>query len=68
MKVWWACRVDPAKRYGRLAEVAAKHRLQREAEFWTASQRAIVENTSASRASRSQAWLRDRQGRRPCLG
>ncbi len=44
MKVWWACRVNPAERYGRLAEVAARNGLAREAEFWRTSHRAIVES------------------------
>jgi archaemetzincin len=47
MKVWWACRLDPAERYGRLAEVAARHGLEREAEFWKRSERAVQEKGSA---------------------
>jgi archaemetzincin len=47
MKIWWACRVDPAERYGRLAEVAARNGLEREAEFWRTSERAVQENGSA---------------------
>ncbi len=43
MKVWWACRVDPAERYRRLAVLAAKYGLEREAEFWRASERAVTE-------------------------
>ena len=49
MKIWWACRIDPAERYRRLADVAARHGLEREAEFWRASQRAVRENVSAQR-------------------
>jgi archaemetzincin len=47
MKVWWACRVDPAERYYRLAEFAARYRLEREAEFWRTSERAVKGNGSA---------------------
>jgi archaemetzincin len=46
MKIWWACCVDPARRYGRLAEVAARHALDREAEFWGKSERAVKGNRS----------------------
>jgi archaemetzincin len=46
MKIWWACRVDPAERYGRLAEVAARNGLEREAEFWRTSERAVQKNGS----------------------
>jgi archaemetzincin len=34
MKVWWACRVDPAARYARLAEFAEAHGLGGEGRFW----------------------------------
>ncbi len=47
MKIWWACRVDPVERYGRLAEAAARYGLEREAEFWRTSQRAVQEDGSA---------------------
>src|SRR6516165_1520066 len=47
MKVWWACRVDPAERYCRLAESAARYGLEREAEFWRTSERAVKENGPA---------------------
>ena len=47
MKIWWACRVDPAERYDRLAEVAAKHALECEAEFWRKSEQAVKEHGSA---------------------
>jgi len=47
MKIWWACRVDPAERYRRLAEFAARYGLEREAEFWSMSERAVKENGSA---------------------
>ena len=47
MKIWWACRVDPAERYRRLAEFAARYGLEREAEFWRTSERAVKENRSA---------------------
>ncbi len=46
MKVWWACRVDPADRYRRLAEFAASYGLEREAEFWRNSERAVKESGS----------------------
>ena len=36
-KVWWACGVDPAKRYQSLVEFAEKHELEDEARFWKAS-------------------------------
>jgi archaemetzincin len=48
MKVWWACRVDPAERYRRLAEFAARYELEQEAEFWRTSERAVMKNGSAS--------------------
>jgi archaemetzincin len=34
MKLWWACGVEPAARYRRLAEFAERHAMRREAEFW----------------------------------
>ena len=45
--IWWACRVDPADRYRRLAEFAEKYRLEREAEFWRTSERRVTENGPA---------------------
>jgi archaemetzincin len=47
MKIWWACRVDPAERYARLAESAATYGLEREADFWRTSERAVKERGSA---------------------
>ena len=47
MKIWWACRVDPAERYARLAELAARFGLEREADFWRTSERAVKESRSA---------------------
>ena len=47
MKIWWSCRVDPARRYSQLAEFAATHGLKREAEFWKMSERAVKRNGSA---------------------
>jgi len=47
MKIWWACRVDPAGRYRRLAEFAEKYHLEREAEFWRTSERTVKENGPA---------------------
>ncbi len=44
MKIWWACKIDPADRYRRLAEFAATHGLDREAEFWKVSERAVKES------------------------
>jgi archaemetzincin len=41
MKVWWACREDPAKRYARLIEFADAHGLVAQARFWRASLAAI---------------------------
>ncbi len=43
MKIWWACDVDPADRYCRLAGFAATHGLEREAEFWRTSELAVRE-------------------------
>jgi len=48
MKIWWGCRVDPAERYRRLADFAATHGLEREAEFWRTSEQAVKENISFS--------------------
>jgi archaemetzincin len=42
MKVWWACRADRPDRYGLLAECAAAHGLEREAEFWKRSEQALT--------------------------
>jgi len=47
MKIWWACRVDPAGRSRRLAEFAEKYRLEREAEFWRTSERRVKEHGPA---------------------
>jgi archaemetzincin len=33
-KIWWACRLDPAQRYRRLAEFAERRALGEEAQFW----------------------------------
>jgi hypothetical protein len=41
MKIWWARRVDPVERYRRLAESATRCGLEREAEFWRTSERAV---------------------------
>ena len=41
MKVWWACGVDPAKRYDRLAVFADAHGLVAEAKFWRKSRAAL---------------------------
>ncbi len=37
MKVWWACRMDPIKRYDQLAAFAHAHGLEREEILWKAS-------------------------------
>jgi hypothetical protein len=47
MKIRWACRVDRVDRNCRLAEFAEKYRLEREAEYWRTSERAVKENGSA---------------------
>jgi archaemetzincin len=47
MKIWWACRAQPAERYRRLAGCAATYGLEREADFWRKSERAVKENCSA---------------------
>jgi archaemetzincin len=41
MKVWWACRVDPAARYRRLAALAESHGLKVEARTWSESRAAL---------------------------
>jgi archaemetzincin len=41
MKVWLACRLDPAERYRKLAEFAASSGLEAEARFWRASLQAL---------------------------
>ncbi len=41
MKAWWACRVDPKRRYERLAEFADAHGLDAEAAFWRSSRAAL---------------------------
>jgi archaemetzincin len=42
MKVWWACRVDPAARYARLADFAGEHGLVDEMQFWHRSLAALM--------------------------
>jgi archaemetzincin len=37
MKVWWACRIDPASHYQRLAEFAEPRGLDRETQAWRAA-------------------------------
>jgi archaemetzincin len=37
MKIWWACRADPAARYARLDEFAEAHGLADEGRFWRRS-------------------------------
>jgi hypothetical protein len=51
MKIWWASRVDPADRYRRLADFAATHGLEREAEFWRTSERTVRDNIHPSGSS-----------------
>jgi archaemetzincin len=41
MKIWWACRVDPVKRYQNLAEFADVHGLKLEADFWRKSREVL---------------------------
>jgi len=41
LKIWWACGIDPAARYDRLAGFAGAHGLDREAQFWKASKQAV---------------------------
>jgi archaemetzincin len=41
MKVWWACRLDPAARDRRLAAFAESHGLDREARAWRAEATAL---------------------------
>jgi archaemetzincin len=41
MKVWWACRIDPASRYQRLAEFAEPRGLDRETQAWRAALAAL---------------------------
>ena len=41
MKIWWACRIDPAERYRRLTAFATAYGLEREAEFWKTSELAV---------------------------
>jgi archaemetzincin len=47
MKIWWACHADPAERYRKLAEVAARQGLDRETDFWRKSERAVRDNGAA---------------------
>jgi archaemetzincin len=42
MKVWWACGIDPARRYDRLVAFAEAHELIAEARIWHASRAAIL--------------------------
>lgn len=41
MKVWLACRLDPAPRYERLIDFAQSNGLEEEARFWSASRQAL---------------------------
>jgi archaemetzincin len=41
MKVWWASRIDPVKRYDGLIKFANAHGLDAEARFWRASRAAV---------------------------
>jgi archaemetzincin len=41
MKVWWACKVDPARRYDALATFAHTHGLEQEEKLWKASADAV---------------------------
>lgn len=40
-KVWWACGVDPVKRYKALSEFSEKRKLEREAREWRAAHAAL---------------------------
>jgi archaemetzincin len=44
MKIWWGCRAVAIERYRRLAELAARYGLEREADFWRRSERAVEED------------------------
>ncbi len=48
MKVWWACRLDPARRYERLAAFAEVHGLDGEERFWHASLDALRGDLAAA--------------------
>ena len=50
MKVWWACRVDPAARYARLAEFAEEHGLVDEMRFWHRSLAALMGHRNTRRS------------------
>jgi len=50
MKVWWACRVDPAVRYVRLAEFAEEHGLVDEMRFWRRSLAALMGHRNTGRS------------------
>lgn len=41
-KVWWACGLDPAKRYASLAEFTGRHGLEADAEFWQKASAALA--------------------------
>ncbi len=45
MKVWWACRLDPLKRYDPLIEFADAHKLVDEAKAFRAARTAIVKKS-----------------------
>jgi len=40
-KIWWACGLEPVKRYGSLAEFAEKHELKAEGEYWRKAEAAV---------------------------
>lgn len=46
MKVWLACRLDPARRYARLAEFARSNGLEEEARFWSRSRQVGLDSTT----------------------
>jgi archaemetzincin len=47
MKLWWACRLDPASRFARLAELAEARGLDSEGRFWRRSLAALEALQSA---------------------
>jgi archaemetzincin len=48
-KVWWACGLEPAKRYERLARWATEHELEEEARFWKESLERIEQKADRQR-------------------
>ena len=54
-KIWWGCKVDPAKRFESLIEFAEQHKMKNETQFWKTSLQLLQsKNGSAKSTNTSQ--------------